>query len=389
MLFTRNATRSLERPSLAVGLRTLRLIGLWGDRSRRWLRYALAVVSVLVMILPKAFLGSGRTEFDSFARNIAELVFLGENCLSIAIFAFRRKSFERLIDVLERIFQQEWPKPLRDEIQLFNRRLNLFARLYAFWITCMVNVFLIVPIASTALKLSGSNESERSNYTLVFEVQFYGLNIRQNLGHYIIYMIFCCLASYSSGIQSSIKGTVFLIILLYGSKLFELVEKRISDLKQIKAAAKRHRELREIIEVHNLALDYLRYLEETISFVLINQSVNCIIMWCLMLFYVSTNFGPEATNGIMLFFVLVVEMVVYCINGTMISEKAGRVAHAMYEHPWFDDRIELRRSARFIIQRAQKPAGLTAAKFYYVNIQRLGSMCQATYSYYLILKKRF
>ncbi|XP_055543619.1 odorant receptor 49b-like [Wyeomyia smithii] len=387
MLFTSDNLRS-KQPILAFGLHSLRLIGLWGDRSRLY-RYALSVLSIVIILLPKATLGSGRAEYDSFARNVAEFVFLAENCLSIGIFASRRKSFERLIDVLERIFQREWSEPLRDEINRLNRRLDFVARLYALYVLISVILFLAVPVLLSVFKVIMYNADERSDFTLIMEVQFYGLDIRRNFCHYLIYTIFCCFASVSSAYESSIKGTVFLIILQYGSQLFELVSKRISNLKQISEGVERNRELRKIIELHNFALDYLRHLEATVSFVLINQTLNCIFIWCLMLFYVSTNFGPEAMNVILLFVVLLVEMAVCCINGTMISEKAAQVGHAMYQHPWYNDCVELQQTSRFIIQRAQKPTGLTAAKFYFVNIQRLGSMFHATYSYYLILKKRF
>lgn len=123
------------------------------------------------------------------------------------------------------------------------------------------------------------------------------------------------------------------------------------------------------------------------------------------------NYGPNALNVMVLFLVLIVEMVVYCVNGTRLSEnvetaikwinhmvrrslksyflQALKVSDAIYNYKWYQEPAAMQRDLRFMIQRAQKPCGVTAAKFYFVNIERLGIVVQASYSYYLILKNRF
>nr|XP_029719976.1 odorant receptor 63a-like [Aedes albopictus] len=82
-------------------------------------------------------------------------------------------------------------------------------------------------------------------------------------------------------------------------------------------------------------------------------------------------------------------MVVYCVSGTRLSENALKVSSAIYHYQWYLEPADMQRDLRFIIQRAQKPCGITAAKFYFVNIERLGIVVQASYSYYLLLKNRF
>ncbi|XP_065075126.1 odorant receptor 63a-like [Ochlerotatus camptorhynchus] len=374
---------------LSFGLQMLRLIGLWGDR-RNVFRYLLAILCMLVVLIgPKAVLGSGKEGFDSTARNVAELIFLIEVCVSIGIFATRRASFERMVDVLERILQRDWPRELQDEIDRFHRKMELFARIYAVYIGFLVLLYLGAPIVSTAVKMICVDEVERSDFMLIIEVQFYWLDIRRNFVHYTIYMVFCVAAVVCSAYQSALKGSVILVTIQYGTKLFEIVTGRITKMAQTKKVDDRRSELRQIVELHNLALEYVEHLEATVSFILINQILNCILIWCLMMFYVSTNFGPNAANVILLFVVLMGEMVVYCVNGTILSEKALGVAHAMYDYPWYTESVAMQKDIKMIIQRAQIPTGITAAKFYYVNIERLGLVIQASYSYYLILKERF
>ncbi|XP_055543615.1 odorant receptor Or2-like [Wyeomyia smithii] len=187
-----------------------------------------------------------------------------------------------------------------------------------------------------------------------------------------------------------LKGVTAQIIIHYGAKLFELVSKRIKLMEQIADSNQRDCELREIIDLHNLSLEYLRHMEHTLSFSLLNITLSCLMMWCLMLFYISKNFnGANGAPLLSLFVALLGEMTVYSINGTNLQEQAAMVADAMYAYPWYREPVAMQRAVRFMIQRAQQPAGITAAKFHYIDLQSFGSMLQATYSYYLILKERF
>ncbi|EAT39853.1 AAEL008368-PA [Aedes aegypti] len=374
---------------LSFGLQMLRFIGLWGDR-RQVVRYLLVLFSEFIFLIgPKALLGSDKEGFDSTARNIGELIFLVEVCISIGIFASRRASFERLIVVLENILRRKWPRNLQDEIYRFHRRMEFFARAYALYIGFLLFLYNCVPIGSTIVKLIRFDESERSDFMLVVELQFFWFDIRRNVVHYAIYMAFCFVAVSCSAYQSTLKGSVIVVVTQYGSKLFELISKRIDAMRSIERAADRDRELREIVKLHGMALEYVQHLESTISFVMINQIMNCIFIWCLMMFYVSTNFGPNAANVMLLFLVLMGEMVVYCLNGTALSEQAAGVGHAIYNYPWYKESVAMQKNMQLMIQRAQRPTGITAAKFYFVNIERLGLVTQASYSYYLILKNRF
>ncbi|XP_058818984.1 odorant receptor 13a-like [Topomyia yanbarensis] len=345
---------------------------------------------VTIWIGPKIVLGSGKEGFDSFIRNIAEVIFLSENCITIVLFTVKNRTFERLVDVLERILQRRWPKHLEDEIESFNRRMETVSKIYAIYIFVLLIVFVSVPILSTAIKLIFLDAADRGDFTLSNETQFYWLNIRRKLSHYAVFTFFCFPASCCSAFIITMKGTIFQVVIYYGSKLFDLLAKRIDVMADLaNDEDERRKELREIVQLHQLVLEYLDHLESTMSFILMNQIMSCLLVWCLMLFYVSTNFGADAANLILLFVILMGEMAIYCINGNILSDKAAEVAHAMYRYPWYREPADVQRTIRLIIQRAQKPTGVTAAKFYFVNIERFGATVQATYSYYLMLKNTF
>ncbi|KAL9708403.1 hypothetical protein quinque_011921 [Culex quinquefasciatus] len=374
---------------LKFPLRMLRFVGLWGDR-RELVRYASVVLCMsVVLIIPKAALGSGKDGFDSFARNTAELIFFTEVCVSIGIFASRRGSFERLVEVLRETVLMYEDVELLGEIAAFNRKMERFSKSYAAWIGFWVVLYLGIPMIFTCVKVVFPGEGDRGDFMLIAELQFYWLDIRRNLLDYAIYLVFCSMAIFCSSYQSTLKGAVILVSIQYGTKLFELVAMSIDRLGNVKEEIARKNQLREIVNLHKLAFQYTKHLEDTVCFMMINQILNCILIWCLMMFYVSTNFGPNAVCVIILFAVLMGEMIAYCVNGSKLAETAAAVGHAVYRYPWYNEPTAMQKDMQLIIERAQKPTGITAAKFYFVNIERLGLVVQASYSYYLILKKRF
>ncbi|XP_062551601.1 odorant receptor 63a-like [Armigeres subalbatus] len=382
--------KTTEPGVLQFGLSMLNFIGLHGASRAKMCRYLFGVSWISAnVILPKAILGSGKEEFDSVARSVAEMIFFCDACIAIAIFVNRRTSFEQMRLLLEAIFERYKSAECLEEIRRYKRRMDYFAKGYVAYIVFLLVPFLIAPILWTLCLAVFFAEENRNDYILVVEVQFYYLDIRRNIFHYLIYFCCCFPAVLCSAYQSSIKATVFLTSLQYGTKLFDLIHLRIKSLNSLEAGEERREELRQIIELHKMTLKYTQLLEETITLILINQMLNCVAIWCLMMVYLSTNYGPNAVNVAVLFIVLMGEMVFYCVNGTRLSENAQNVSNAIYNYQWYYESVGMQRDFRFMIQRAQQPTGVTAAKFYFVNIERLGIVMQASYSYYLLLKSQF
>lgn len=160
-----------DQEVLQFGLRLLSRIGLWGDRKRRIRYFGVLLWMLTILIVPKAVLGSGKEGFDSFARNIAELIFFTEVCLSTGIFAARREPFEKLVALLKRIINRHATKQCLDEIRVFNRRMNLFSRMYEAYIRFLVVLYLGIPLVVMVGKWLFMRNDERSDFMLVVEIQ--------------------------------------------------------------------------------------------------------------------------------------------------------------------------------------------------------------------------
>ncbi|XP_053690899.1 odorant receptor 63a-like [Sabethes cyaneus] len=388
MLHTEKS-KPFRQEVLSVGLMFLRIVGLWGTDSRKWYRL-MVIWFVIITLPPKMILGSGKDTFESFARNVTEVIFTCENCAWIVIFAYRRESFQLLVETLECFLNRDWSSELRVQIETFIGQMHKLAKYYAVYIGVMSLFFISIPIVSTVVKLCYYTKAERGEFFLVTETNFYGLDTRRDLVPYVIFTILGTVGGSCCGFTVLLKGVIAQVAIRYGAKLFEIVSKRINAMEQMAEPDQRKRELLEIIELHNLALKYLRHLEFTISISLLNITLSCLFMWCLLMFYLSKDAGgPNGVCVLILFIVTLVEMTIYSVNGTNLQNKAYEVANAIYQYPWHRESIGMQQAVRFIIQKAQRPAGITAGKFHYIDLQQLGSMIQASYSYYLILKDRF
>ncbi|XP_055527184.1 odorant receptor 49b-like [Wyeomyia smithii] len=380
----------LKQEVLVHCFQQLKLIGLWGQQPRPIYRYYVIVAFESVfMFFPKIALGSGKEGFDSFARNIAEIIFISEVVIAIGLFNMRAEAFEKLVFILEEVIHRFETKPYANDIRTAVRKMERFFRTYMLYFWTIVSIYLIMPLVSTTVTLLTKSESERGDFMMVMTMQFYWLDVRRNLTHYgicTVGIIFCTLAS---AYQSMLKVTVLSACIQYGSKLFEFTTQRIEHLGEFSKGHRRRQELREIVEVHQLALNYVNHLEKLVSLFLLNQLTCCILMICLMMYYISTTFGPDAVNICLMFAVMMGEMAFFCFNGNTLSNRALEVGHAMYAYDWYLEPVDMQKDILFIIARSQRPTGITAAKFYFVNRERFAIVIQTSYSCFLVLKNVF
>ncbi|XP_065094650.1 uncharacterized protein LOC135715202 [Ochlerotatus camptorhynchus] len=382
----------------------MEILGLWGE-PRKVIRFGCVAFWMTFMIIaPKTCLEYGGEGFDSFARGTAELIYFTDFISSMVLFAFRRKSYVRMITILQDTFRKfahpSQPASCQHAVTNFNERIFRYSRIYACFIGSCLIFYVPLPMTATFVNyFSAANGTEPDDFVLPLENKFYGLDTRRNMVHYIIYMMMLTPAVIGSACLSIVKGTVLFTIIRYGATLFELVSLKIADLgnptnfrdqDNVQEQQRQRRDqLLEIIELHQTALEFADLLENTMQHILLSQFVNCLLISCLMMFYISSTYGPNVVNMVILFTVLMVEVFAYCFNGDELSEKAAEVAKTIYSYPWYMEPVAVQKEIQLMILRSQKKIGITAAKFYFVDIGRFGMVVQASYSYYLILKERF
>ncbi|KAL9708376.1 hypothetical protein quinque_011894 [Culex quinquefasciatus] len=112
----------------------------------------------------------------------------------------------------------------------------------------------------------------------------------------------------------------------------------------------------------------------------------CVIFWSLNMFYLSKKLDPNLLNVMIIFLLTLVQTFGYSYLGTELAEEAEAVGKAIYDLPWYEHSVELQRFYRLMIQRTQRPTGITGAKFFIVQLTTFASVVQMSYSYYLVLR---
>ncbi|KAL1403512.1 hypothetical protein pipiens_005652, partial [Culex pipiens pipiens] len=82
---------------------------------------------------------------------------------------------------------------------------------------------------------------------------------------------------------------------------------------------------------------------------------------------ITGKFDLNLLNVMIIFLLTLVQAFGYSYLGTELAEEAEAVGKAIYDLPWYEHSVELQRYYRLIIQRTQRPTGITGAKFFIVQ----------------------
>ncbi|KAL1379164.1 hypothetical protein pipiens_015098 [Culex pipiens pipiens] len=101
-------------------------------------------------------------------------------------------------------------------------------------------------------------------------------------------------------------------------------------------------------------------------------------------------FSPNmnALNLLVLLILITSQTFLLCQYGNELTEESFAVATEAYNAQWTELPVDVQKGVGLILQRAQKWEGITAARFYQVNVERFGAMVQTSYSIYVVLKDR-
>uniref|UniRef100_A0A182VCC6 Uncharacterized protein n=1 Tax=Anopheles merus TaxID=30066 RepID=A0A182VCC6_ANOME len=92
------------------------------------------------------------------------------------------------------------------------------------------------------------------------------------------------------------------------------------------------RELKKVIQLHQLARRCVTLLNQTLSFVMALQLALCILTWCFTLLYILiVGFNAIATNGLLIMINMTLEMFGYCFFCTELDTTGKIVSRQMYE----------------------------------------------------------
>nr|AGS08021.1 odorant receptor 1 [Culex quinquefasciatus] len=374
-------------------LQYLRLFGLRGDRRNR-VHFVLALLyRVLLLNFPKLAFGF-RDRIDLVIRSISELLFQIHIDLRAVLFATKLREFEELAGLLRKVYNKvktlDADSPERKIIEASNLGINRRSKSYALYVAIAVTVFFWVPVVQTTaiwLLNRGSNSTDRPEFVTMMELEFYGLDIRGNIWHYLVYASLSSVAHYYSAVYFALSGMVIFSCIKSIAALFELVSTRLATLHELSGKELRE-ELADLVELHVNGLRCIELLENINNLAMMVQMVNCVLIWISMFLSISTNFTPEVVSLLVLLIVMTGETYVLCQLATELSHVNLTVAESIHRSEWIQMPVDVQKGLAMMLQRAQKREGLTAAKFFYMDVERFGRVAQTSYSIFIVLKER-
>ncbi|XP_058124299.1 odorant receptor 7a-like [Anopheles ziemanni] len=172
----------------------------------------------------------------------------------------------------------------------------------------------------------------------------------------------------------------------YTSMMFTLTAMQIRELH----GTIKQSQLNAVIRTHQETLKCFDYLQKALNLAVLFQFAFCSVIWCLMLLYIlMMGFDAKIINVSILLMLLTCGTYAYCQLATELTETSLEVLRALEELSWYEQSLPVQKGILFMIQSAQRPIVLTAAKLIPINIAQFSEIVKKSYSVYVVLKDIF
>ncbi|EDS31418.1 Odorant receptor 92a [Culex quinquefasciatus] len=337
-------------------LRLMELTGLWGSPKLIHRFVLMYCYGLLVMLLPRFVFGVGSEDVSAIIKSLAEVIFLVSIFVPTLIFAAKLRGLERVVRGLGDIFREasndDQSSECYDLIVKQNVKIEKFFNFLTIYMKFAAFGYCLPSIMITYWRYFTNDGTSPVIFILPMEQEFYGLQIRTNLVHYHIFMVFSLLAYMVCSYFTLVKLTLPLFMLRYSSMTYRLVAVRIRNLSVPEMTAD---DLKKVIELHRKAFEVTELIEEMCHIPVALEFLTCVLLWCLVMFYTSTTMGYDLFSILIVVLSSLVEAFGYAYLGSELSEQAEKVGVACYDLPWYVNcSKELKGAFQLMIQRSQK-----------------------------------
>ncbi|XP_038111427.1 odorant receptor 49b isoform X1 [Culex quinquefasciatus] len=346
-----------------------------------------------VLWIPKAFFGFG-DELDLNIRGYSELLFMFNIDARAIIFYLNIAKLNEFVKLVQNVFNQVTKlspdSPSYTTVLKSNQALDRIAKTYVIFAAVAGVVFVIFPALQTIViySLNRRDGAEVLKYVTSSVHEQNGINVEEDIRLYFIHALLIAPVHVILGLKLAATDiTIFCGIKSIGS-IFRLVSTRLGNLHDFKNVDELRKELKEVVDIHNDALRCVKILESISSLGVMLQLMNTVIVWVAMVFCVSYSPNMNALNLLVLLILITSQTFLLCQYGNELTEESIAVATEAYNAQWAKLPVDVQKGVGLILQRAQKWEGITAARFYQVNVERFGAMVHTSYSIYVVLKDR-
>ncbi|XP_055547936.1 uncharacterized protein LOC129731733 [Wyeomyia smithii] len=381
-----------QSAAMPFGLRLLEIAGLCRSQTRQMRFLGLTVWALVMVVIPKVVFGY-RDHIDLKIRGLSELVFQLHQISRIVIVYLQMSHLEEVVKIVEKTFTKVRAANLDFEMNALvdsaNHKIDKRTKMYAIYCFMAVNVFLYSPVLQTVTFYfinQSRNETEKIEYVTSMELEFCGLNVRENLFHYAIFEFCIGIVHYYTSASFALFGIVIYCPTVYIILIFRMVSKRLEKLRRL-SGVNQQKEVSNLVDLHLDGLRCVHYMESIVAVPMVLQIVAFVLILSSMVLYIRNNLDLNAISLLVLLIVVTAETYTICHLTTNLSEESFAVAKAIYNSTdWYQLPIDSQKALSLMLLRGQKREGVTAAKFCFMDIERFGKVVQTSYSIYVMLK---
>ncbi|XP_049282792.1 uncharacterized protein LOC125763550 [Anopheles funestus] len=272
-----------------IALKLLRLVGVSETKSERYRYVPMFVVFIAFIAVPKIILGY--PNFASSILGLAELFFQTNRFIGVLLLVLYNDTLFELVRQSEYYTKHvlRESSPAAQYLITTDAQLAKITRLYLTALLVPANFYSYSPIISTLWKYYNAHKNETSapQFILHMEENFYGLNIRETISHYLIFGAVMVPTSFLCALVGTAKLVSILSLIKYCTIYFQLVTLKLQEMAQKQSFAAR--ELKSVVRMHRDALHCADLLTTLTAPIMLLQLVLCILVWSSMLFYFTVS----------------------------------------------------------------------------------------------------
>uniref|UniRef100_A0A182QBF9 Uncharacterized protein n=1 Tax=Anopheles farauti TaxID=69004 RepID=A0A182QBF9_9DIPT len=270
-----------------IALKLLKFVGVSEVKAERY-RYAPMFVAFLIIIaLPK--IAFGYPDFETSIIGLAELFFQTNRFVGVLLLVLYHDTLFTLIRDAEsftKLVLQE-SSTVSQYLIAKDAQISKITRLYLIALLVPANFYSYSPILSTLWKYYNTPGNDTTpEFILSMEENFYGLDIRASLDHYLIFGTIMIPTSFLCALVGTAKLVSILSVIKYCTIYFELVTLKLDEMKQKQSF---HLEMRTVLRMHQEALHCADLLKELTAPIMLLQLILCILVWSSMLLYFTVS----------------------------------------------------------------------------------------------------
>ncbi|XP_065358971.1 putative odorant receptor 92a [Calliphora vicina] len=294
-----------------------------------------------------------------------------------------RKTLDRVLKTLEKLFPRS-DKEIRDfKLAQGYKYIQYHSRImvYSHWTIALM--FMSFPIVQSGVEyIQRRVFVQRLPYILS-----YPFDTSSDLVYMCAYatqfMGGFTLSCYFLGSDTLLLHTVYMVVLNFEYLCFRIVNFEPKDYEQDM------NELKDVLEKHYLLNDLAQSVNNVFSLsILLNYMISIMVI---VLIGVQIITGSELFDFIKFigFFASATIQVYYvCLMSTLLMERSAQVGESLMGQKWYNTDVRYQRMLTLAIARSQRPAHLTAFKFFMISMESFSNLMTTAYQFFTLLQSR-